>query len=158
MGACDAMRRESARESRGLVAQAGEAADGFGERVLALGEMEADEVADWLAEEAGAGDGGDADFAGEPFAKGGVVLHAEFGNIHQDVVGALGFGEGQPGVAQATEEEVAFPRVECGEGTVVGIRQFEPGDRRLLQGAAAPTVRKSWTLRAPSMKAGGAMT
>ena len=57
----------------GEFAEAAEALAGGVEGLLALGEMEADEIVNGLAEEAGAGHAGDAHFADEPFGGFGVA-------------------------------------------------------------------------------------
>ena len=86
-----------------------------------------------FAEETGAGHAGDTDLFGQPFRRLMVMGEAERRDVHHDVVGALGCGEGQAGLLQVAEEDVALGGVAGEQFIVVGGREFEAGDRGFLQ-------------------------
>jgi len=69
----------------------------------------------------GHGDGNDANFDGEAFAKGVDVTDAERGHVDTDEVGAIGVDDGQVGLAQNVFEVEAPIGVFCGELLVVAV-------------------------------------
>jgi len=69
----------------------------------------------------GHGDGNDANFDGEAFAKGVDVTDAERGHVDTDEVGAIGVDDGQVGLAQNVFEVEAPIGVFSGELLVVAV-------------------------------------
>ena len=141
-----------------LFAQISESVERLEERFVLFGEMQADEVVDRLAEKARAGYGTDADFARQVFAEGKVGFVAEFGDVQQDVIRALRLRVYKPEVVQSPQEQVPFFRVGVLQLFVIVVAEAQSGDElRSCSGAAAPTVRKSWTFFAASAICAGAM-
>ncbi len=128
------------------------------ERLAALGEVEANVAALEVFEEAGAWDSGETGLFGHPLAESGIVLRPELAYVHEDVVGALGTDIGKPRSIQVREKKLAFGAIERAEFLVVLIIEAKAVTVASCSGAAAPTVRKSWTFRTPSVTEAGAMT
>ena len=58
---------------------------------------------------------------------------------------------------ESLAEQVALGGVEVEDLIVIAVVEFEGGDDGFLQGAAAPTVRKSWTFLMRSVISAGAI-
>ena len=120
----------------------GEAAAGFAEVVVALGEAEAGEIfAAALGEEGAAGDGGDSGLAEEMagFVAGGGS--GKGGDVGEDVVGAGRDGGGHSGLGESGAEHVALDLVVGGEGLIEAGRKLEKsGGGGVLEGGRAADV------------------
>src|SRR5207244_4248142 len=86
------------------------------------------------AEEARAGDGCDARFAGEPARERVVRQVGERGEVRQDIVGALGGRAAEPGRGERAAQEIPPGAVVSGEAAVVlRPQRLEPDRHGLLQ-------------------------
>lgn len=83
---------------------------------------------DIFLEEARAGDGGQADDAGHPFAEGVVIADAEFGDVHEDIVGALWVREGEAQVLHTATKEVFAVRILGLQAFVIVVAEIESDD------------------------------
>ena len=110
-------------------------------------------------EERRAGHGRDTRVADQPHGEGDVVLVGQVADVGHHVVraGRLVDAGSRPS-RRAGSEEVAPLPVAGDEVVVVGVAGSRaPTTAAAWSGAAAPTVRKSWTRRMPTVRSGGAI-
>ena len=119
--------------------------------------MQADQMVHRLPEEAGAGHRAHAHVPGQHLAELQVGVKAVAGDVQQNVIGPLGVGVGDVQIVQALQQQIPLVGVQGQQLVIIALVEEKPGDHRLLQGAAAPTVRKSWTFLAVSTISAGAM-
>ena len=120
--------------SRGdLFAQIGQAVQCLGEGVVLLGKVQADQVVDRLAEEAGAGHRAHANVARQHLAELQVGIKAEFRNVEHDIIRALRLGVGDFEVAQTLQEQIALAGVFVLKPFVILRAEAQAGDGGFLQ-------------------------
>ena len=91
------------------------------------------------------------------FAELQVGVKAVAGDVQQHIKGALGLGVGDVQLVQAPQQQIPLVGVQGLQLVIIALVEQQSRDHSLPQGAAAPTVRKSWTFLAVSMISAGAM-
>ena len=85
-----------------------QAVERFIKRFGFLGEMEADQVVDVLAEETGARNSADADISRQHLTKFEVAFVTKFRNIKQDIISTLRHGMRDADIVQALQKQVTL--------------------------------------------------
>lgn len=140
-----------------LITQTFQTVECIEQRFVLFRKVQTDQVIDRLPEEARARNRAYADIMRQILAERKIALVAELGNVEQNIVRALRVGMGDFKIVQTFQEQILFVRVLGLQIVVVVLTELQTGNNSLLQGAAAPTVRKSCTFFARSIISGGAM-
>ena len=119
-----------------------QAVERFIKRFGFLGEMEADQVVDVLAEETGTRNSTDADVSRQHLTKFEVAFVTKFRNIEQDVISTLRHGVGDPYIIKPFQEQITLFGVFVSELSVIIFAEAQPGHRRLLQGSCCTDSQK----------------
>ena len=112
-----------------------QAVERFIKRFGFLGEMEADQVVDVLAEETGTRNSADADVSRQHLTKFEVAFVTKFRNIEQDIISTLRHGMRDADIVQALQKQVTLFGVFVSELSVIIVAEAQSGHRRLLQGS-----------------------
>ena len=115
-----------------LLAKSLKAVERLDEGFVFFGEVEADQVIHRFAEEAGARHCRDAHFLRQIQAELVIGFIAEFADIHHHEVRALGFGELESEILEATREDILHVGVMGLQFLVVIVTEIEGGQSRFL--------------------------
>ena len=114
-------------------------------------------MVDRLPEKAGPRNSAHADIAGQHFAEFQVAVKAKLGNIHQDVISALGNRVLQADGIQTFYKQVPLAGISGKQVVIVFLAEAQAGNNGLLQGRSSADRKKSCTFLMRSVISGGAM-
>ena len=109
-----------------------QAVERFIKRFGFLGEMEADQVVDVLAEETGARNSADADISRQHLTKFEVAFVTKFRNIKQDIISTLRHGMRDADIVQALQKQVTLFGVFVLKPFIIIVAEAESCNSRLL--------------------------
>ena len=115
-----------------LLPDVGQSVKGFVQCLFPFGKVEAYKVVHVLPEETGTRYSAHTDQSGKILSEPEVAVVAEGRHIHKHVICSLGDGVTAPDSVQSLEKQISFCSICCPEAIVIGIRELQGRDNRLL--------------------------